>query len=233
MAKSKRKGKDNVPVVNSEGKLGTEPLSSFQETEKTGRKDQLIEEKPIIPNNKNVVITLEAASIQKNDTLKVSYSKVELDGAFSYHNGEEFDRIIHPDLRQCFNDLAIHWAFLTTFLERKKYHSLDKITPEIVKPFKCKGVSIKPETGFQLIGYKIDDDGYAINLNTPYRLFEVDEKKAYRFMEELQEVFQRLDKEVIAYILGIKKGDSREGELPFAGTDNSKEAEVGEEEESE
>lgn len=210
--KEPKPGKKKTSGLN-----GSEPLSNFQ-TPATGRVQP---PEPVSKShNGKIIVTLEKASMQKNNNLLVSFSKMENDGSISNHPGETYDRIIHPDLKACFNSLDVHWGFLSTFLSVKGYKNIDSIDAAITKNFKCTGVIIKPEEAVMLIGHKLTDDGKAVNLNTPYRKFEEDDKNAYKFMENLTTVLERLTSEVLQYIDGTKKGEEPQLKLELPEQEN-------------
>ena len=205
MAKSKAtaKKKGGTKTTNEEA----EPLSNFQ-TPKTGRKE-LLNEKPA--KNKTI-ITIEKVRIEKEDSLTINFSKVS-NGSSSHHSDTFYQRM-HPDLKKKFSEFRIHLALLCDYVSTQQLKSLEKYNKDLVEKFHVTSISIKPDEGVVITGHKMTKMKKAVILNSPFTLFNQDEKTAYRYQQELSDLVQELINEVMQYLNG-KKGEEPQGSLEF------------------
>lgn len=149
-----------------------------------------------------------AKIVKKDDTLELDFLKTDSTGKKS-KAWEAFTAPVHQDLKQAFENLAVHLAVMAGHLSAKSVKDIKNVKPEIVEGFHVRSFSIgggDDAQGVVISGHKILSDGKAANFNTPFYRFEESEQTRYVFMDDLQEKLDRLDKEMRAYIDGSKRG---------------------------
>jgi hypothetical protein len=189
----------------------TEPLSTFQ-TPKTGRKELLVE-KSQKKTVEKTIITIEKVKVEKDDALTINFSKVS-NGSSSHHS-DSFDQRMHPDLNKKFGEFRIHLALLCDYVSTQQLKSLEKYNKELVEKFHVSSISIKPDEGVVITGHKITKLKKAVILNTPFTLFNQDEKTAYSYQKELSDLVEDFIKEVLEYLDGSKKGEDPQQSFDF------------------
>lgn len=231
MAKAKAKTKEK----------DVEPLSSFQDTSITGRKDpapkdkkkpaakgtpdvitkekkksgKVVEMAPAVAPKKDQV-SIQKAKIFDDHHLIITYTKLAPDGTHSEHPGESYpERFMHADLRSKFKALAIHMALTQGYIPKADIKSITRYNQDLVKSFTVTGVSIKAGEGVIITGHKKTDFKAAANFNTPFTRLGDPDTAAYSFVEDLQEKLDELVEEVIQYLEGTKVGEDPQGKLDF------------------
>lgn len=187
------------------------PLSDVQDLSKTKRTDPN-DKKQKAPQPKSVFF-VDKIKVEDGNFLTVSYSKIETDGSTSNHPGVSFDnRWMHPDTRQLFLDLRIHFALICEFISVQQLKSIDSYNEKLVDPFTVLSVNIKDGEGVTLTGYKRLKRG-AWNFNSLFTRFTDDQENSYRYAEELRDLVEQLQSEVVQYIDGSKVGINPQGTL--------------------
>ncbi len=231
MAKAKAKAKEN----------DVEPLSSFQDTSVTGRKDaapkdkkkpakgtpdvitkdkkksgKVVEMPPPAAPTKKDQISIQRAKIFDDHHLTITYTKLAPDGTHSEHPGESYpERFMHADLRSKFKALAIHMALMQGYIPKSEIKSITRYNQDLVKTFTVTSVSIKAGEGVVITGHKKTDYKSVANFNTPFTRLGDPDTAAYGFVEDLQEKLDELVAEVIEYLEGTKVGEDPQGKLDF------------------
>jgi hypothetical protein len=216
MATKKASKKKQTQVIDEP----VEPLSNFQETEKTGRVDpsQNGHEKQKLKS----ALTIEKVKMVKNDYLKVDFSKIEPDATTSSDSYENKMRPVHPDCRAAFKNLSVHLGLLCDYLSTRQIKEIDKYDQELVEAFHVTGISIgggDGEEGIVLTGHKITKSGKAVILNSPFTRFEEDEKTVYRHVDNLRTRVDAVIQEAKLYLEG-KRGEEAQQKLEFPEKEN-------------
>lgn len=197
----------------------TEPLSTFQDTSKTGRMD------PEKQNGSSATINGLPAIIKKvklvdDDHLEIEFSREETDhtkGDFGYTNKK---RPAHEDFRNALNRLRVHWGLLSTYLDAGKKKQISSFSDDDVKDFTVTGITVggEDEPWVIITGYKSRKDNKACLVNTPKQAFTQSEDAPdhgfNRFLEDLQDDVNNVLKETRLYIGGKRDKKQLEIEMP-------------------
>jgi len=199
MAKASVKSK---PAKKGKEKNGEEfPLSAVQDLTVTKRVDpNAKKEKKAAPKAIKPVIIIDKVKIEDQNFLTVSYSKIESDGSTSNHSGVTFEgRWIHPDTRILFLDLRIHLALINEFISVQQLKSITSYKEDLVDKFNVVAVNIKQDEGVTLTGYKRLKRG-AFNFNSLFTRFSDDKETAYRYIDELKTLVEKLQEDTVKYL---------------------------------
>lgn len=150
------------------------------------------------------------AKVTKDNTLTASYRD---------ENGTttvEGKNLVTNDLRNAFNVLAAHLAFLCEQKEADGKEFLEDLPAGIDKKLEVTGYTIGGEDesrGVTLIGKRFLKSNKVLNLNSPFTKFD-DENEPYQFAFELEQSIQACEYEVNEYLFN-KKWKVVQQELPF------------------
>lgn len=136
--------------------------------------------------------------IKKGEGLFVKYSIEQKNKKPKIVDEESMDEV-HQDLKNAFIGLHIHWGVMSGFITTKQVKNIDSYDSELIKDIHVSGIirgGAEDESYVILTGYKIGEYKKATNLNTPLFRIEEDEKTAYKYMEELLDVIEQIEKEV-------------------------------------
>ena len=120
------------------------------------------------------------------------------------------------DLRNAFNVLVAHLAFLCEQKEADGKEFLEDLPEGIDKKLEVTGFVIGGEDesrGVTLIGKRFLKSNKVLNLNSPFTKFD-DENEPYQFAFELEQSIQACEYEVNEYLFN-KKWKVVQQELPF------------------
>lgn len=206
-----------------------EPLSTFQETDKTGRTDpnskkqkgkkeapagiDAADEKPAQIVKKNQ-ISISRVKIFDDHFLSISYSRIDKKGGHSDHPGERYpDRYMHQDLRDAFAALKVHLAHRCGFIRKEEITSLSNYSKDLLTGIKVTGVSVKPGEGVVITGTRKTEEKDVFAINTPFTRFDITSSNAYRFADHLEEQIELLLQEAQLYLENKKVGEDPQGKL--------------------
>lgn len=150
------------------------------------------------------------AKVTKDNTLTASYRD---------ENGTttvEGKNLVTNDLRNAFNVLVAHLAFLCEQKEADGKELLEDLPKDIDKKLEVTGYTIGGEDesrGVTLIGKRFLKSNKVLNLNSPFTKFD-DENEPYQFAFELEQSIQACEYEVNEYLFN-KKWKVVQQELPF------------------
>jgi hypothetical protein len=150
------------------------------------------------------------AKVTKDNTLTASYRD---------ENGTttvEGKNLVTNDLRNAFNVLVAHLAFLCEQKEADGKEFLEDLPEGIDKKLEVTGFVIGGEDesrGVTLIGKRFLKSNKVLNLNSPFTKFD-DENEPYQFAFELEQSIQACEYEVNEYLFN-KKWKVVQQELPF------------------
>ena len=150
------------------------------------------------------------AKVTKDNTLTASYRD---------ENGTttvEGKNLVTNDLRNAFNVLVAHLAFLCEQKEADGKEFLEDLPEGIDKKLEVTGFVIGGEDesrGVTLIGKRFLKSNKVLNLNAPFTKF-TDENEDYAFQFELEQAIESCSYEVNEYIFN-KKWKVVQQELPF------------------
>jgi hypothetical protein len=136
--------------------------------------------------------------IKKGEGLFVTYSIEQKNKKPKIVDEKSMDEV-HQDLKNAFIGLHIHWAVMTGFITTKQVKNIDSYDSELIKDIHVSGIirgGNEDEEYIILTGYRIGEYNKASNMNTPLFRIEEDEKTAYKFMDELLDVIENIEKEV-------------------------------------
>lgn len=171
-----------------------------------------------IPSEQN--FSLSKVKLIKDGGITVNYDVTEVVDEESYtnHHIVESAKDIHPDLRELFYDLKPIYGRVfgvTTFLslfdvkefkatEKQKEYS-NKLASDILDKYDVRSLSFSgagDKLGVVLSGLFTTENGMKTNLNTPRIKLAVE---SYGFEEELQEILEKIEKEVYKFLFLGKK----------------------------
>jgi hypothetical protein len=141
---------------------------------------------------------LKIRMIKKGEGLFVKYSVEQKNKKPKIIDEESMDEI-HQDLKNAFVGLHIHWGIMSGFITTKQVKKIDAYDSELVKDIHVSGIirgGNDDEEYIILTGYRIGEYKKASNMNTPLFRIEEDEATRYKFMDELLEVIENIEKEV-------------------------------------
>ena len=150
------------------------------------------------------------AKVTKDNTLTASYRD---------ENGTttvEGKNLVTNDLRNAFNVLVAHLAFLCEQKEADGKEFLEDLPEGIDKKLEVTGFVVGGEDesrGVTLIGKRFLKSNKVLNLNSPFTKFD-DENEPYQFAFELEQSIQACEYEVNEYLFN-KKWKVVQQELPF------------------
>ena len=150
------------------------------------------------------------AKVTKDNTLTASYRD---------ENGTttvEGKNLVTNDLKDAFNSLTAHLAFLCEQKEADGKECLEDLPKDIDKKLEVTGYTIGGEDesrGVTLIGKRFLKSNKVLNLNSPFTKFD-DENEPYQFAFELEQSIQACEYEVNEYLFN-KKWKVVQQELPF------------------
>lgn len=150
------------------------------------------------------------AKVTKDNTLTASYRD---------ENGTttvEGKNLVTNDLRNAFNVLVAHLAFLCEQKEADGKEFLEDLPEGIDKKLEVTGFVIGGEDesrGVTLIGKRFLKSNKVLNLNSPFTKFD-DENEPYQFAFELEQAVEACIYEVNEYLFN-KKWKVVQQELPF------------------
>lgn len=150
------------------------------------------------------------AKVTKDNTLTASYCD---------ENGTttvEGKNLVTNDLKDAFNALVMHLAFLCEQKEADGKECLEDLPKDIDKKLEVTGYTIGGEDesrGVTLIGKRFLKSNKVLNLNSPFTKFD-DENEPYQFAFELEQAVEACSYEVNEYLFN-KKWKVVQQELPF------------------
>lgn len=150
------------------------------------------------------------AKVTKDNTLTASYRD---------ENGTttvEGKNLVTNDLKDTFNALVAHLAFLCEQKEADGKECLEDLPKGIDKKLEVTGYTIGGEDdsrGVTLIGKRFLKSNKVLNLNSPFTKFD-DENEPYQFAFELEQAVEACSYEVNEYLFN-KKWKVVQQELPF------------------
>lgn len=150
------------------------------------------------------------AKVTKDNTLTASYRD---------ENGTttvEGKNLVTNDLKDAFNALVAHLAFLCEQKEADGKECLEDLPKGIDKKLEVTGYTIGGEDesrGVTLIGKRFLKSNKVLNLNSQFTKFD-DENEPYQFSFELEQDIQACEYEVNEYLFN-KKWKVVQQELPF------------------
>jgi len=152
-------------------------------------------------------ITIKNASIKRILFLKYGYDHFV--NSTKYTHNSSGDAPIHDDLREAFQNLIPHFAFICEEInESTCRQSINDIKKGVIqdpetdplRKFDVSGFALgKDSEGVTISGSKSLESGKSININTPFIKWDDD---TYPFMTELLEAVDLLKSEVYEYIEG-------------------------------
>lgn len=183
-------------------------MSDYQNTKITGRKDS-----PIGSNGSagagDATPKIKNVKLVDDEYLEIEFFKEETDGTTSTQGYKNPKRPVHPDMRKALDDLRIHWALQTTFLEAGKKKSVEAFSEQELADFTVTGISmgnIADQAKVIITGYKSRKDERAVLVNAPFQFFDVKEDQPdygwNRFLDNLQQRVQKVLVEARLYIGG-------------------------------
>ena len=154
-----------------------------------------------------MLLTIDKAKLVKGgEKVEISFTKTADNGTKS-SGSEVFTAPIHPDLREAFNALTIHFGIMTGQIPLKSIKDIAKYSEQLTEGFKVSSYSIGGDNeGVTITGTRLLWNGKAFNSNTPYYLFEESEQTRYTFMDDLSDRLARVDEELHKYYEGVKRG---------------------------
>lgn len=116
---------------------------------------------------------------------------------------------VHADLIQSYQNLAIHFAILTGYVQPKQVKNIKTPDPKLTEGFWINGLSVKSgdDPGVIISGHRKLENGKAVILNTPFQRLQEGEETAYKYQDDLNDKLERAEEEISAFIDGTKKGD--------------------------
>lgn len=172
----------------------------------------------LIPTEK--AFTLSKVKMLKDGGLDVHYEVTETIGAESYTNKYHIEsaKDIHPDLRQCFDDLRpimgriFNITSFLTFIESpdtkataKLKESARDFADEMLKNIEVRGVSFSGQednVGVVLTGMFTVSNNQKCCINSPRLKFS---NEVFGFEEELENICGDIEREVYAFLFKGKK----------------------------
>lgn len=156
--------------------------------------------------------------IVKGKTLAVTFTTTDADGNEAKHQ-VEYQSPIHPDLRNAFKELEIHFGLITEWIDKKDVPDIENFDPALVEKYHVTSFSIggkEDDPGITITGYRIQSTGKAFPMNAPFQLFNEPESSAsaYKYVDHLEGVLMRLNIEVEKYLDGKHEEDAQQ-ELEF------------------
>jgi hypothetical protein len=153
-------------------------------------------------------ITIKNASIKNRLFLKYGYDHFVETTKYT-HPSTTGDAPIHDDLREAFESLIPHFAFICEEISesecREAIHDIKKgilqnAETDPLRKYDVGGFALgKDSEGVTIVGTKILESGDTLNINTPFKKWDdID----YAFMQELIESVDLLKSEVYEYIEG-------------------------------
>lgn len=217
MAKAKKPTKKDNPLKVVPGGNGatseSEPLESFQETEKTGRKKK---DKPNIEAPKVAHEEITKVKMDKKGFLEITYSVINSDGSSVDRPERWKNRTAHPDLKAKMDLLRPHLALLCNHLSKQLLKDINSYNEEQIADFTVRGISIGLNHEWYIItGLCKNFAGQFFNLNTPKQNVDTSEETRYRYMDDLEEAVHEILEEVKLYAAGTKVGEAQQTQLDF------------------
>lgn len=208
------KGKKGKPEEN-----GSEDLSEFQGTEKTGRgrksTDQLHDEMKE-KKQKKAGTTIEKVKLSKKG-LDVTISVIETDGSTT-KDSKALTRPVHQNLKNALAAVAIHWAILVDYLSTRAVPDIKKYDPALVEGIKVSGISIggnDGEEGIMITAQKTSRRKKVIIVNSPFERFEEVADSRYKYMDNLEELVKNIMIRTEKYLSGEEVGEDAQPEINF------------------
>jgi len=211
------KGKGGVnPEEN-----GTEDISEFQETEKTGRKstDDLLKEQDA-KKKKKAGTTIKKVTLAKKGSpgLSVSLETIESDGSITKDPNKSFTRPVHQNLKNAMAAFAIHWLILNDYLSTRSVPDIKKYDPALIEGVNVSGISIggnDGEEGIMITGQKTSRRKKSIGINTPFERFEEVAETRYKYMDDIEAIVKNIMTRVDKYLSGEEVGEDNQIEMKF------------------
>lgn len=222
---SKSNGKSNGEADT------TEPLSTYQKPELTGRTDGDQHEPTSGKKNKIDLskITVRTVKLVDDDYLEITFKQKEADGTKGNDSYDNPERPAHPDFREALDALRVHWGLLATFLEYGKKKSAASFTEDELSKFTVKGISMgknEDDPGIVITGMKERWDKKMILVNTPFERFDVEDGVGHKFIEELKFAVDVVLNEAKEYIGGKRDKKFVQGKLDIPTPDKAAPAET-------
>lgn len=130
---------------------------------------------------------------------------------------EKHDALIHSDLLNGIDSLAIHLAIMTGYVKPAQVEDIAMPSPELSATFHVNGYSLggnDDNQGIVVSGHHIvPGSGLAVILNTPFRRFDENLATRYPFMDDLQARIRVIESEIEQYLAGTKRGEPIQAEL--------------------
>jgi hypothetical protein len=154
----------------------------------------------------------------EDDTLVLSYSYKDETGELVTVENEKHKARFHNDLRTAFNNMAIHLAIMTGYVNPGQVKNIETPKPELSEDFKVSGFAYgkdEDDPGIIITGGRnlpTMNNSY-IPLNTPYRRFNEAAESAYKFIKDVEAGAKRCEVEVELYLSGEKRGEDPQQSL--------------------
>lgn len=145
-------------------------------------------------------------------------------GGDDVESNERHKAPIHPDLKKCFDELAIHLAVMTGYVASSRVTDIAMPDPELSEKFYVHAYSMGGDddsAGVVVSGHHILPNGKAVILNTPFYRLEESPETRYIFMDDLVARLTNAEKEITDYLKGKKRGGQQALDLP-APSENGK-----------
>jgi hypothetical protein len=164
-------------------------------------------------------IDIEKVKVKNGLFLIVDYKRDFEGGKVRNIVNEQCNAPIHPDLIAAFDNLRIHLAVLTEYIDEENVDKdIDRYEHTILEQFKVTQISIGGDgEGVTLTGQKRLKSKKVLNLNAPFQKYFEDE--GYSFGADLQIAVDRVITEVEAYMDGTKRGEGAQLEMQLEGNE--------------
>jgi hypothetical protein len=208
----------------AEKATASESLDEFQDTNKTGRSNGKHPADAI--TSKKVTITL--VKINKDYEVIIGSKKLETDGSTTeLPNESHKGRTAHPDLRDAFKRLRIHFALIHEYISIRPNFGIEDYNQENIEPFIVKGVSVSvKDSSDQFVitaQRKLKSGKFTPAQNTVPVMVDENEKTRYKYMDELVADVINLFDETKKYQSGEKVGELQQTALPFKDAEDEEE----------
>jgi hypothetical protein len=163
-------------------------------------------------------VEIKVVKIRKEKFLYIEYTLEDGTTVTEEHGKVE----VHPDLKNAFIGLRIHFAVLADYVKIKQVPNPVQFKEELVADFRVTGFSIggsDDDFGVVLTGLKTTPSGKTVTINTPFTRFIEAEESAYKHIDELSEQIDTIKAEVELF-KGGKKAPDPQTSMEFPETEN-------------
>lgn len=161
------------------------------------------------------ITKLRLLKLKNGNGLELSYEEDGANGDKINRAGETHTAIIHNDLYNAVQALAVHLAIMAFHVKENEVEDIAMPEMERFKDFTVGSFSIsgKDEKRGIIISGTLRKGGKAHNFNTPFYRFEEPQSNSYSFMDDLVAKIRVIESEVPAYLNGSKRGEGIQGAL--------------------